>query len=154
MVQHSDVDHSFDEPQLLPVVYARDLEEAEQYRTLLEDHDIVAKIDDEVADEAEGVVDGSGRQRGVAVLVSSEAVADAELVLEARDTLAEELRETLDESSDYNVDDDEYSDGYAVGDPDEVLLYDSLDVSLGVDDDEEGSLDGGANLDSEEEELF
>ena len=85
---------------------------------------------------------------------SAEAVPDAEVVLEARDTLADELRETLDESSYDDQDEDEYSDGYAVGDADEVLLYDSLEEGLGLDDDDEGCQAGRVELDSDDEELF
>lgn len=75
MAQREPEDSRFDEEeeQLLPVIFARTAEEAEEYRQLLEDHGIYAVIadeDDGLAEDADHPARARARiSRGVPILV-------------------------------------------------------------------------------------
>lgn len=125
MTQH---EHSEQElPQLVPVVYARNIIEAEFFKSLLEDHAIPAYIEGEHMASAGLMV----RAGGIPIMVRSEDLADAEDVIARREVLDEELDEQFDDE--FNIDED--SDDY---DPiEEMEELDPLDDLYGLDQDDQ-----------------
>jgi len=77
----------FDE--FVPLLFARNLAEAEFYKTLLEDHGIQALIEDENI-ESMGLADLT---RGVPVLVPDHQLEDAEAVINDRENISELMGE-------------------------------------------------------------
>ncbi len=93
----------------VPLLFARNLAEAEFYKSLLEDHDIPVLIEDENI-EAIGLPDLA---RGVPVLVPDEMLAEAEDILEQRSKIDEDFDlEALDEDEDEEDDDEDEIEGF------------------------------------------
>ena len=88
---------------LVPVMFAQTMAEAEFYRVLLEDHDITVVIGGEDKD-----YELDDAREGVPLLVPQDQVEDAELVIEQRTTSDEEFDEEV--NSLVSDDDDEYGD--------------------------------------------
>ncbi|MBN2209922.1 MAG: DUF2007 domain-containing protein [Sedimentisphaerales bacterium] len=110
----------------VPLLFARNLPEAEFYKSLLEDHDIPVLIEDENT-ETLGLPDLA---RGVPVLVPDEMLAEAEDILEQRSKIDEDFDlETLDEDEDEEEDGDEI-DGFSP-------LVDLEEIDIEEDDDED-----------------
>ena len=103
MGKKNDSDHSFHD--FVPVRFARNLEEAGFFKSLLEEHDIPVLIQDENI-EAIGLPLPT---RGVPVLVPDDNLAEAEDILEQRTALAEELASRFngDEEEEEEKDEDE-----------------------------------------------
>lgn len=120
--------------ELTPVVYGRDIEEAERFRDLLEDHEIPAVIADEDGDFPRSA---AGE---VPVLVP------AELLEEAGEIIAE--REDLDE---FEVEDDEFYDEDE--DEEDELTELDADVYGAVEEEEEEEEDQEEDQEEEEEDL-
>ena len=97
MSQEAESTKSFHE--FVPVLFARNLIEAEFYQTLLAEHEIPVLIEDENT-ESFGLPDIG---RGVPVLVPDEQLAEAEDILEQRE-------DSDDDSSDNNDDDEDDED--------------------------------------------
>ena len=108
-----------DASDFVPVVFARNVAEAEVYKTLLEDHDITVQIEDQEA----SYIDLSPGDEGVPVLVPPEQLDEAELVIEQRSELDDDFDEDLDG---YEDEDDEFSDFEEI-DPDTHLSLDDSD---------------------------
>lgn len=141
-----------DETELVPAVFARDAEEAQQYCELLADHGIVGivasdGVDTEDADIHGGAGEGIGMTRGVAVLVEDAMLDEAGLVIADREDLAE-FQFDEDEETD---DDDEDELAFAQGidselpedsDPDEAekpsIEHEIFGIDLSEDDDVDG----------------
>jgi len=87
----------------IPIVFAHNLAEAEFYKVLLEDHDISAIVKESEDDFDEYPESG----QGVSVLVPSEQVEEAELVLEQRNEIDDGFEEDNEEQDDQ---DDDYQD--------------------------------------------
>ena len=81
------------------VIVARNMSEAEFYRTLLEDHDITVLI----KEDKNGYVGFSDAEKGVPVLVPNDQAKEAELVIEKRIDLDDEFE-------DQDLDYDDFSD--------------------------------------------
>lgn len=94
----------------IPIHFARTIEEAEYYKTLLEDHEINAIIDE---DNTMGDYEDAGD--GIAILVPGEQLDEAELILEQRSNVDDEFDEDID---DFEEDEDEFDD-FTELDPDE-----------------------------------
>jgi len=93
----------------VPVVYAESVDEADWYRQLLDDHSIIAIVDDDYADEPpEGV---RGPLTGTAVLVPRAMLEDAREVVTEVDDM-EDLK-AFGEDDDEDEDDD-YGLGYGI----------------------------------------
>ncbi|MCK4276981.1 MAG: hypothetical protein KAX78_10735 [Phycisphaerae bacterium] len=90
----------------VPVVYARSLDDAEQYRSLLEDHDIPAMVgtDEKLDDEAKRAE--LPRRRGVPVMVPEVLLDEASEVIADREDLDEFAPQT-DETDEHEDEDDE-----------------------------------------------
>jgi hypothetical protein len=107
----------------IPLLYARNLEEAEYYLELLEEHEIPVMIDEERTEMA----DPSGKEPGIPVLVPDDHLDEAEAIIDEEESLDEvfgndEDEEEEEESSDtYDSDEDEEEDEE---DGDEVTLLD------------------------------
>ncbi len=83
-----------DKTELVPVVFARDGEEAQRYCELLADHDIVGivandGVETEDVEVRSNAGEGIGMTRGVAVLVEDTMLDEAGLVIADREDLAE-----------------------------------------------------------------
>jgi hypothetical protein len=72
--------------ELIPVIYARNMTEAEFYRSLLEDQEIRVVIDRDKKSEKT-----SGLKEGIAVLVSEEDLSEAQDILERRNETDDEM---------------------------------------------------------------
>ena len=83
--------------EFVPLLFARNLAEAEFYKLLLEDHDVPVLIEDENT-ESIGLPDMA---RGVPVLVADEYLSEAEAILKQRAALED------DDEDDEDDDDDE-----------------------------------------------
>ncbi|MBN1765259.1 MAG: hypothetical protein JW860_08385 [Sedimentisphaerales bacterium] len=92
---------------LVPVMFAQTMAEAEFYRVLLEDHDITVFIGGD--DKAYELADG---REGVPLLVPQDQVEDAELVIEQRSTSDDEFDEAIDSIID---EEDEFDELDSVG---------------------------------------
>jgi hypothetical protein len=102
-----------DETGLVAAVFARDAEEAQHYCELLADHGIVGIVDDDDVqaegaevdeDFGQGVGEGVGMTRGVAVLVEEALLDEAGVVIADREDLGEFK---FDEDDEIQDDDDE-----------------------------------------------
>lgn len=134
-----------DDDGFVPALFARDIEEAEQYRELLSDHDIPARAgpDDELADpdadDAEHRLAGRrGITHGVPVLVPEALLDEASEIIADREEFAE-----FDEEDD-DLDEDEDEDELIELDPDEEDAF--------VDDEEDDGLSDNANDEDEDED--
>jgi len=79
-----EIEGEYDE--YVPVVFARDVDEAEQYRQLLEDHDIpVITAEDEELDEAEPASGRRHPRRGIPILVPEALLDEASEIIAERD---------------------------------------------------------------------
>lgn len=78
---------------MVPVIFVRDLTEAQYYKNLLQDHDIPVVIDEEA------VMDDMEETTGIAVLVAEENLAEAQDILELS-TDDDEFEEDLDDYED------------------------------------------------------
>jgi len=139
------------EGDLVPVLFARNLEEAEEYCDLLSDHDIPARpgMDDELPEEKEGEQRLAGRRgmtHGVAIFVPETLLDEASEVIADR----EEFGDLEEDDEDVDEEDEEVL-GLTGLDPQEALLDDDEDDELFDEDDEEEDLD---DLEDDEEELF
>ena len=110
--------------ELVPVVFARSVEEAEQYRQLLEDHDIEAIIGGEDFETCIDVEAARGkRAHGLPVLVPETCLDEAGEVIANREELDEfDLNDKDDEE-----DEDEHGLDPEAEDPPE-LIFDEKDV--------------------------
>jgi len=139
------------EGDFVPVLFARNLEEAEEYCDLLSDHDIPARpgMDDEVPDEEEVEQQQASRRgmtHGVAVLVPETLLDEASEVIADRDEFGEF------EEDDEDVDDeDDEALGLTGLDSQEALLDDEEDDELLDEVDDEDDLD---DVEDNEEELY
>lgn len=85
--------------ELIPVVYARDLAEANYYKSLLDDHEILVLINEEA------VLDDSDEEKcGIPVLVPDEHLAEAQDILEQCTSEEDDFDE---EEEDYEEEKDE-----------------------------------------------
>jgi hypothetical protein len=144
----------------VPAVFARNREEAERYRELLDDHDIPARIgsDDELSDEADPEQHKArkrGMTHGVAILVPEALLEEASEVIADREDFAE-----FDEEDE---EDEEEEDEFALGDglheEDDGPFLDEDDEEDGFEpeDDEEDGFepeDDLDDLDEKDDELF
>jgi len=110
------------EADFVPVVYARNMSEAEYYREMLEDHDMNAQI----VEDIETPLDVSEGPRGIPVMVPHEQLEEAELIIEQRSSFDDEFDEDYDPLDSDN-------------DEDELDGFDELDTQTidGSGDDEE-----------------
>ena len=127
-------DEEFEEGQLVPAVYARSQAEAEQYKTLLDDHGVPAVVEE----DDDPLVGRPGRKNGIAILVVAELLADATDILADRDNLDEEFRGHYDQYEDSYDDEDEEGDGFNPEEMQlEVLEDDDSESERYFDDDDE-----------------
>ena len=70
----------------VPLQFAQSMAEAEQLRTILEDHDVEVQIKDEDVEP-----DGDSDSAGLAVMVPSEHLEEARHILEHRSSIDDEL---------------------------------------------------------------
>ena len=136
-----------DEDGLVPVVVAGSADEAEQFRQVLEDHDIPAVVDTDegvtgLAEAVSDEVQPDEREQGVAVLVPEGMLEEAGTILAEReefDVLAEE--DVADEDDD-DGDDVDLTDGFEEDWGDELdkeFVGDEKDMAEDLDsDDDEG----------------
>ena len=89
----------------IQLMIAASISEAQFYKTLLEDHDITVKVEP-VAEEFDDSVELSNLAKGIPLLVPSEQLEEAELIIEQRSSIDEEFDEPYDELDD---DDDDFS---------------------------------------------
>jgi hypothetical protein len=162
---------SGDEDQLVPAVFARDVEEAQRYCELLADHGIVGIVacDDvdietdaeeaqeaqsgeveEVAEvaEAEEVTQGAAMTRGVAVLVADGLLDEAGMVISDREDLAE-FQFGEEEEEEEEDDELEFAQGI-----DSEFEDDTGPVDLDIFGDDKGSIGGSLGDDDDEEFKF
>ena len=123
-LEHLEADD--DETELVPAVFARDAEEAQQYCELLADHGIVGivandGVETEDAEIRTGAGEGIGMTRGVAVLVEDAMLDEAGLVIADREDVA-----------DFEFDEDDETDE---DDEDELTFVQSIDAELDDDTD-------------------
>jgi hypothetical protein len=99
----------------IPLLYARNIEEAEYYQNLLKEHEIPVMIDEEYAD----VIDPAATEPGIPVLVPDDHLDEAEAILdqeesidevfgaddESEETEQEEELEPLNSANEYDTDD-------------------------------------------------
>ncbi len=104
-----------DASDFIPVFFAKNIEEAEFYKTLLEDHDIRAIIDEDGT-----MVDIEESGGDIGVLVPSDQLEEAELILEQRSNLDDDFDEELE---DFDEEEDEFDD-FSKIDPDEEVSED------------------------------
>jgi hypothetical protein len=132
-------DSGDDQAEFVPAVFARSMEEAEDYRQLLDDYDIPAIIgidDDEPSGRPRG---GQGPMtRGVPVLVPQAMLEEASEVIAARDNadefgLALEDTDEEEEDEDYLVDGD--VEGHLEASPDDEEEDEEEEEDLFGDDD-------------------
>lgn len=153
MPEEDPIDFSKDD-ELVPVVYGRDEDEAEEYRQLLEDHEIEATVGFDALAETPEDTDDRAISRGIPVLVpdslldeASEIIADREDTedFEVEDEFEEDEEEEEDEFS-LELDEEELVSGPAgyLDDDDELE-----DDELFEDDDD----DYDAEFDDEEEDF-
>jgi len=149
-------DEPFADDEYVPVLFARNMEEAEEYCELLSDHDITARVgvDEELLEEADPdqrAASRRGMTHGVPVLVPES------LLDEASEVIAD--REDFGDFDDQEEDDeDEEDDEFGMDEVDE----DELIAGRGNDDEEEedeeeeeedeDSLFGGGGDDEEEDD--
>jgi len=121
MSTESNSEQAFNE--FFPVIFVRELAEAEFYKALLEDHDIVVRIGqtEDPADDPALI-----EQRGIAVSVSKEDLEEAEVIIEQRSTLEDEFTEEFEEA--YEEEEDEsYGDTYEDIEADPLLELSDLE---------------------------
>jgi len=120
----------------VPVIYARSVDDAETYRSLLEDHDIPAVV----GEEAEGKEGSAARaSRGIPVMVpevlldeASEVIADRE-DLESFEPVVDDVDEDEDEFGMQEPPEDSDEEPFAEGD-----LLDDIDVAEEDEDEPDG----------------
>jgi DNA-directed RNA polymerase subunit delta len=112
----------------ITLLFARNLAEAEFYKSLLEEHEIPVLIEDENT-ESMGLPDLA---RGVPVLVQDDQIEIAQDIIEQRTSLDDELDDELDDDDD-EEEEDEFEDM-------EVLDLEEVEV-VDVDDDDEDEVD-------------
>lgn len=139
--------HEGDFHDFVPLLFARNLGEAEFYKSLLEDHDIPVLIEDENT-ESIGLPDSN---RGVPVMVPDEMLAEAEGILEQRERLEDEFEDFDEEEDDEDEDEKDLTE---VVDPD-IKLDVEEEVFGGIGDlgeEDEDEFDDFEEGDEEEEE--
>ena len=98
-------EHSYQDDELIPVMYGRDLSEANYYKSLLDDHEIPAVVVEEVVLKKSDEEDRSEAESGIPVLVPEEQLADAQDILEQDteqdDDFEEEEADSDDEKDEY-----------------------------------------------------
>ena len=130
------------------LVVVDEIDKAEYYRTLMEDHDIPVEISDE--EDAK-----EGRKT---VLVPEDMLEEAKYILRQADTFTEDAQSEFNSFDDEDEDDeDEFSDFSPLEDDDVLELDDDEDV-LGLDDDEDddsyGSYGGYGGYGADEEDNY
>jgi hypothetical protein len=88
-------DHSYQDEELIPVVYGRDLTEAYYYKSLLDNHEIPAVVTEEAALE-----DSDEDESGIPVLVPEDYLAEAQDILEQSTSDEDDFDEDEDEDED------------------------------------------------------
>ncbi|MBN1437112.1 MAG: hypothetical protein JW936_08545 [Sedimentisphaerales bacterium] len=125
-----------DAPQV--VTYARNPQEAETLRVLLEDHDIPVTV------SAEDVPPVADKHKGIAIMVPAELLADAKEVIQERTIVDSEFADHLEEFDGEDEDEDEDElDGFGPDLMDDDLFdeddhhddYDELEYDDSFDDD-------------------
>ena len=85
-------EHSYQDEELIPVLYGRDLTEANYYKSLLDDHEIPAVVMEEA------VLDDSDKEEsGIPVLVPEDHLAEAQDILEQSTSDDDDFDEDEDE---------------------------------------------------------
>ena len=88
-------EHSYQDDELIPVVYGRDLAEANYYKSLLDDHEIPTFVMEEA------VLDDSNEyESGIPVLVPEDHLAEAQDILEQITSDEDDFDEDEDEDTD------------------------------------------------------
>ena len=98
-------EHSYQDDELIPVMYGRDLSEANYYKSLLDDHEIPAVVIEEMVLKKSDEEDSREAESGIPVLVPEEQLADAQDILEQDivedDDFEEEAEGYADEKDEY-----------------------------------------------------
>ena len=103
-----DVFEDLDENAPQVVTYARNSQEVETLRVLLEDHDIPVTI----GQDDEGLIPPGDKRKGVAIMVPAELLADAREVIQERTVVVDEFSDHLEKIDDDDEDDDDDMDGF------------------------------------------
>jgi len=98
----------------VPVVFSRDPNEVDFYRSLLEDYGIEVRIDEEYDDREADSDEFEDSVRGIAVLVDSEHLAEAQAAIKHR---RDEEEVEGDYDADFNDDKEDKFDGLQEFDP-------------------------------------
>jgi hypothetical protein len=100
----------------VPVVFAHDNKEADFYQSLLEDHGITVQINEDYANDQADSDEFSGLAGGIAILVESDDLTEAEEVIKTR--MEDDDLDDEDENNFYSDHDDDNFDGMQEFDPD------------------------------------
>jgi hypothetical protein len=114
----------------IPLLYARNIEEAEYYQDLLKEHEIPVMIDEEYAE----IVDPTTSEPGIPVLVPDDHLDEAEAILDQEESL-DEVFGSDDESEEEEEQEEEMQPANPVN---EYEMEDSLGPDLEEDDEEDG----------------
>ena len=142
-------DESFDDDGYVPVLFARNVDEADEYCELLSDHDIPARAgtDEELLEDADPdqrAANRRGMTHGVPVLVPESLLDEASEVIADREDISDfDDEEDLEDEED---DDEEF--GLAEVDDEELLGGASVD-----DEEEEEDLFGDDDEEEDEEDF-
>lgn len=99
MSTDDDFEPSQAHPEFVPAVFARNLEDAERYREVLEDHDIPAVVGDPEDAESAPRRGRSGMTHGVAILVPDALLDEASEIIADREESLEEMDEDYDDEA-------------------------------------------------------
>ena len=88
-------EHFYQDDELIPVVYGRDLAEANYYKSLLDNHEISAFVMEEAV-----LDDSEGEESGIPVLVPEDHLAEAQDILEQITSDDDDFDEDEDEDED------------------------------------------------------
>lgn len=79
-----ELDSEKDKVGFVPAVFARDLDEADFYRSLLDDQGIEVRVDEDFRKDGAELADSKEDDSSIAVLVDSEHLAEAEAIIQER----------------------------------------------------------------------
>ena len=129
--------------EFVPLRFVQSMKEAEQLKTILEDHDVEVEI---VDDDLEPNLDGKGA--GLAIMVASDYLEEAKHILEQRSSIDDELE--LDYAQTEDTDNGNSEDERVAATDREATLEELYELG---DEEEEEEADANEDTDEDEEDF-